>query len=336
MVHPSHVAKLRDRIELTCEPCGRSDRYDVGTVLISPCFADATDDDISPYLSFTHYFLCRHCDGGGPWRVSAQTQAALLVHLDWSAATNVPCGVVVGESATIDGKRIPYPTQIAAYLKSLLDQNPTDPDLWLRLGNVYHNGDRSDLALRPLRRAVELNPNCMRPHNVLARCHEAMNRPEAAIREWLAMLACAPLDRTLEPQKRVNAVSLALSALAEADRLDDAMDILSRRGRRAIAARPYGLRSHIVLRMTDLDLSDEDDWLTLCAMFAGFQDAPPQTASHAARPAALERDPYPSTPRNAKCPCGSGRKYKKCCGAPADGRGKDRHACAHAPSGSRR
>lgn len=23
---------------------------------------------------------------------------------------------------------------------------------------------------------------------------------------------------------------------------------------------------------------------------------------------------YPGTPRNAKCPCGSGIKYKKCCG----------------------
>ena len=28
-------------------------------------------------------------------------------------------------------------------------------------------------------------------------------------------------------------------------------------------------------------------------------------------------DPYPGTGRNAPCPCGSGRKYKKCCGAGA-------------------
>jgi len=35
--------------------------------------------------------------------------------------------------------------------------------------------------------------------------------------------------------------------------------------------------------------------------------------NHTSNPEALEQEP-PKTERNNPCPCGSGKKYKKCCG----------------------
>lgn len=40
-------------------------------------------------------------------------------------------------------------------------------------------------------------------------------------------------------------------------------------------------------------------------------NAQPQSDQHSAKQNA---DPYPGTARNASCPCGSGEKYKRCCG----------------------
>jgi hypothetical protein len=42
----------------------------------------------------------------------------------------------------------------------------------------------------------------------------------------------------------------------------------------------------------------------------------PQTQSNQ-ECAKQNADPYPDTARNAACPCGSGKKYKRCCGVDA-------------------
>ena len=40
------------------------------------------------------------------------------------------------------------------------------------------------------------------------------------------------------------------------------------------------------------------------------------STSAASAPAVGGSEPYPNTPRNAACPCGSGKKYKRCHGDP--------------------
>jgi preprotein translocase subunit SecA len=43
--------------------------------------------------------------------------------------------------------------------------------------------------------------------------------------------------------------------------------------------------------------------------------APPVQASNSLAPQTLGRRTQPKVGRNDLCPCGSGKKYKKCCGA---------------------
>jgi preprotein translocase subunit SecA len=50
---------------------------------------------------------------------------------------------------------------------------------------------------------------------------------------------------------------------------------------------------------------------------AGFRfSAPPKTGGPPTRPQTMVRKTE-KVGRNNPCPCGSGKKYKKCCGAPA-------------------
>ncbi|MBS1828182.1 MAG: SEC-C domain-containing protein [Acidobacteria bacterium] len=54
------------------------------------------------------------------------------------------------------------------------------------------------------------------------------------------------------------------------------------------------------------------------AYLAGYKQAQDRTAAaeihHNSSHSTPETDEQPQTPRNALCPCGSGNKYKRCCG----------------------
>ncbi len=58
-----------------------------------------------------------------------------------------------------------------------------------------------------------------------------------------------------------------------------------------------------------------DDVAAHLSTWAAFQPLPaPRRVAPPARPAAVQvRDPYRGVGRNDPCPCGSGKKYKKCC-----------------------
>ena len=50
--------------------------------------------------------------------------------------------------------------------------------------------------------------------------------------------------------------------------------------------------------------------------------APSEDGEAAVTAAPLDEDPFAGTGRNADCPCGSGKKYKKCHGAPGGASGR--------------
>lgn len=82
------------------------------------------------------------------------------------------------------------------------------------------------------------------------------------------------------------------------------------------------------LNMTDEDFAEFRDYLVLfmirrhCEMFPGLHARSRQTSgTFGADPspvfdaATSSAKKYPGTRRNSPCPCGSGQKYKLCCGA---------------------
>ena len=76
------------------------------------------------------------------------------------------------------------------------------------------------------------------------------------------------------------------------------------------------------LQMTEVDFAEFRQQVVLPMiqrhrdMFPGMHVRPTQTARTVSTigAASSPTKKYPGTGRNAPCPCGSGRKYKRCCG----------------------
>jgi len=74
------------------------------------------------------------------------------------------------------------------------------------------------------------------------------------------------------------------------------------------------------LKMTDTDFADFRQRLILpmiqrhCDMFPALHHRSTQASKIVSVAPALP-EKYPGTSRNAPCPCGSRRKYKRCCGS---------------------
>ena len=252
--------RLRRPMDLICGACGNRGSYEVGSLMMSPRVVedglrsarrsgrepDWLFERLGDYIGFTRYFRCHGCDAGGPWKltdVAIFDVMALMFALDCGEDD---CGLYIAENCMSDGKIVRYPTEAEAIIKDKLTLMPDSSSLWVRLGNVYHHGERPDLAEPAYRRALELDPHDVEAH--------------------------AMLDETQHDFDRLG------------DRNEICADFVDGRVPRRQA------------------VSDSN------------RTAAPQSADVAPKPLRLVSDYV--APRNDPCPCGSGRKYKKCCGRP--------------------
>ncbi len=325
---PQRIPTLRELpayempLDLVCGACKKRGRYRVGTVVVAPEFVKrGPDEPIDAYVGFTGYFRCRRCDAGGPWELTNATRARLLALLCLHAMGDDDLPILIGETRTFDGRSFRYPTESEAHLKELIAAEPERGFLWVRLGNIYKHGGRDDLAEGAFRRAVALAPEDAEAHACLADVLADGGRRKQAVPHWKAVLEHVRAATHLRRELRLAMVSAALEGLL--DELKDpseAFATLAARSRTALEERPKD--EPLVLELRNWDLSDPDDWEQVCALFLGERVRPlrqvgPPMRVHP-RP---ERADFAGVPpheggaaRNAPCPCGSGRKYKKCCG----------------------
>lgn len=279
-----------------------------------------SDEPIDAYVGFTGYFRCRRCDAGGPWELTDATRVRLLALLCLHAmGDDLP--ILIGEARTFDGRSFRYPTESEVYLKELIAAEPGRAFLWVRLGNIYKHGGRDDLAEGAYRRAVELAPEDAEAHACLAEVLVNGGRRKQAVPHWKAALEHVRAATHLRRDLRLAIVSAALDGLL--DELEDpneAFEALAQRSRATLEEQPKD--KPLAVEVRDWDLSDPHDWKQVCAMFLGELPRPmrrmgPPLCVHPQREKndlrhASQLDG--GAARNAPCPCGSGRKYKKCCG----------------------
>jgi hypothetical protein len=291
-------------------------------VVVAPEFLKrGSDEPVDAYVGFTGYFRCRRCDAGGPWELTDTTRARLLALLCLHAMGDDDLPILIGEARTFDGRSFRYPTESEVHLKELIAAEPERAFLWIRLGNVYKHGGRNDLAEGAFRRAVELAPEDAEARACLADVLANGGRRKQAIPHWKAALEHARAATHLRRDLRLAIVSEALGGLLdELKNPNEAFEALAARSRTALEERPTD--EPLVLELRNWDLSDPHDWEQVCAMFLGEMPRPmrrmgPPLRVHPQRGGNdLPRAPLPDggSARNAPCPCGSGRKYKKCCG----------------------
>ncbi len=322
---PSSIASLPGKLRLICPNCSTPDQYQVGKVFIAPEFTEAPVGDLQDrYVSFTRLFHCRHCGAGGPWELPPGSRRRVVALLILSRLNGDQNGVFVGELRTFDGRRFRCTTETEAYLKSLIEKEPCRAFLWVRLGNLYMHADRPELAKAPYRRALQLDPQDIEAHAMMAEYLEGQEREQEALAHLENVLRHARLATHVKQDMRHHLVSTALARLLDAKGPNEVFRLLPRLDEEALAKRPKD--EPLILHLREWDLSDPDDWDDLCSLFLGkplrgsFDGGRRKRRTVGSSPARTDRsasvpDGAAHIGRNAPCVCGSGRKYKKCCGA---------------------
>lgn len=316
--------RLEKPLSLVCSACGASGRYDVGTVTIDPRVIDSPDRDaLKEGVGFTGYFRCRKCDAGGPWQLPSDTilrltgMAAAVV----SGIEDVP--LVLGCIGTFDKRTFRYATDCEAYLKGLIEYEPQRAFLWVRLGNLYNHAGLYERAETAYKRALKLDPKDIEAHSMFGQLLMETDRPVEAVPHLHAVLKHVRDARQVSKELRRNlvhgAIECLLAAHAESNGQIELLPTMNtdemEKGRED---------EPVIIELREFDLGSEVGIDKLCDLFLEsprrhWRDLFPRRKKRVPD----ESDGWLTAPihraaltvgRNDRCPCGSGHKYKKCCG----------------------
>jgi len=225
--------------------------------------------------------------------------------------------------ATFDKHIFRYATDSEAHLQGLIDREPERAFLWVRLGNLYSHAGQNERAQAAYERAIELDPKDIEAHSMFGQLLIKAGRPLESVPHWHAVLEhvrdAGQVGKELRRELVRGAIESLLEAHAESDghinllpKMDPAEMMKGRED------------EPVVLEVRELDLGSEEGIDDLCDMFMGQPHRSGRGLFRRGRRRVLDAtDALPPTPilrqgqtvgRNERCPCGSGRKYKKCCG----------------------
>jgi SEC-C motif/Tetratricopeptide repeat len=300
---------------------------------------------LDEFVGFTHYFRCKHCDAAGPWRLPPESRVRVYGKLILLSITGESDQLLIAEQCLWDRTPIRSPAQGEEIFRQRIAADPSNARLWLRLGNLLRNSGRPDLAIPALERATEIEPHNVNAHAVLADIFRERHATRKALAHWKAVLAGARYDTATPRDERLEMISVALDqAMALVDDPNELFAILTD------AASPTSEceKECSVVHVTNFDLSLDSDWRRICRAFLGepllsraeirrreeLAGLPPDVRTFPSIPRSMrtsaltlsESTEHPSQPvvhepaasvrigRNTACPCGSGRKFKRCCG----------------------
>jgi tetratricopeptide (TPR) repeat protein len=233
------------------------------------------------YLAFTAQLMKSMARGttpkpaGGPLREVVEALANLRKDHGDLLPDDDKNDRVVYTRFTVAGGREMHPLEAVDMYSRQVEAEPDNADLRVRYGNVLRFLGRPETAALHYRAAVQADPANVEACASLADlAREAGDRTEAR-RMLQRVLELAP-NSTLARQDREEYMQFALEELAE---LDGPARSTARRTELAFATGPQRRGS------------------------AGPPSSPQQSVRHAGK-----------VGRNEPCPCGSGKKYKKCCG----------------------
>lgn len=316
--------RVEEPLSLVCGACGASGKYDVGTVTLDPTIAKSPDRNaIQKAVGFTGCFRCRTCDAGGPWELPPKTLLYLTAMAVAAASGIEDVPLVLGCTATFDKQVFRYATDAEAHLKRLIDHEPERAFLWVRLGNIYNHAGPNELARTAYERAIELDPQDIEAHSMLGQLLIKTNRPLDAVPHFHAVLKHVRDARQVNKELRRNLVREAIECLLEAHAESNGqIDLLPTMDPAELEKGREG--EPVVLELREFDLSGENSMNDLCDTFLER----PHRGGRGLLPRRKKRVPDASdgwlampvsraaraVGRNDRCPCGSGHKYKRCCG----------------------
>ena len=268
-------------LALECGACGSQNHYRVSALWLDP---DKPGD--SPHIGDD--IRCPSCGGEGPVDIAPMGMMAILTEAakvkaaaDRDLEYRGPLRLEL--AATLEGP----PSSIPAILRQLrarLERNPDDLDARLAVGNMLLDVGPRHRAREHLDRCLQLEPRCAEAAFGLARLTRDEGEPERAFALLHGIWA-------LQDHWHV----LRLTRDTELDFIEEMAELHDELARATGHPRlPPGAVEAVSLEKVPRSRAGAPKNKT--ARSAG-------TSPRSRRPA-----------RNAPCPCGSGRKYKGCCG----------------------
>lgn len=323
------------RLKLVCGECGKRGTYGVGRIFIDPERLQKTTGaapPMEPAVTFTGLFRCKQCGGSGPWEFPPRTAMWLAAMVFGMVLRLKRADISIGLLQLFDGTRVQCGAAAEDYLKQKIAESPDDAFLWNRLGNLYDNAGHKKLARPAYERALQLDPGEIESNHTLGCYHMNDGDRQAAAECFQRIARHARTAPRRDPEFLEEIVRDTLSKLFDLHCETDGeipfppdFDVPPPQGRMR-ADEPAAVY------LTELDLGTDEAWDTLTTLC--LTGKMPQHEMERVRKAgeAAMGNPrrLPAGPsqrekaatashdrrvgRNAPCPCGSGRKYKRCCG----------------------
>lgn len=268
-------------LKLKCRACRRVYTYDVGKVFYC---TEAEDKEKAFFLQ--QRIVCKNCGAEDRYELTPEAHAALTVELFKIAMRAKERGpappgtsrLQILEGFTLaDGTRC-TPFEAVEIYRERIAQDPTNPEYRFRFGNVLRFLGRIEEAQEQYEEAVRLDPTCIQAHFNLGTL--ALERGQRSLMEVHLEQVLAHAPRSTDPQRQ-ELVRMARDLLAG--------------------------------RETEVELSPFIPAAEPPATRAGYlRERRRHRQERPAPPSPPARGP--KVGRNDPCPCGSGKKYKKCCG----------------------
>ena len=327
------VPKFKRRLDLICRQCGAKGTYRVGGIMVDPDWARNRPETAAPIedaVSFTGLFRCKQCGAGGPWAFPPATHTQLNMAMLASLLHPEDPPIEFGVFLMTDGTQMHSAAEAEDYLKRKLQKRPDDAYLWGRLGNLYTNAGEFALARPAYEKSVQLDPGEVESNYRLG--YDRMESGDAAgAAECFQRIArCARTSTCPDPILLEGMVRDSLSRLFDLHCDTDGAIPFPPEFDRPAGESPAVEASSIVAMEMDLGTKESWDILTsLCLTGRVPPDVLRCERNRAAAANGPRRNPPPTRQtnrepatvrgrrrvgRNDPCPCGSGRKYKRCCG----------------------
>jgi hypothetical protein len=195
---------------LTCKTCGRKGKYDVGLLVVN--IDKKKTENISDNIQTTGYFRCKHCNDAGNWELPTS-----LIMLSMTSVLPFADGILkrstVGKNLLFDGSWHRYTTDAEEHLLNILKENPQDSFVWNRLGNLYHKGNRPELAASTFEHSILIDPGQAESHFTLGDMLSQISDLPNAGYHFRQMLLSAEAYKKMPAEKLREMLAIGLQLL---------------------------------------------------------------------------------------------------------------------------
>ncbi|WP_053360873.1 tetratricopeptide repeat protein [Bacillus sp. FJAT-27251] len=202
--------------ELVCKSCGKSGEYDIGMMAFNVGKGGPEKpEQIEEFIQITGYFRCSFCNSAGNWETTNDfmLKATSFLMMYQGGIPDHRCSF--GEYRLYDGSSHRYATDREEHLLAKLKNKEEDEFIWNRLGNLYHKGNRADLAVCAFERSIELNPMQTESLYTLGLILSEAGESEEAAHFFHRMLLTAKKYTRLSPNELRDYVTSALIELLD-------------------------------------------------------------------------------------------------------------------------